>query len=116
MLKNYFQNEPRDDARKIREKLTSKLLSLDRALEPALPVFLALLDVAVEDLEWAKLDPLQRRRQTLDTLKAKLPRDVRDTTSTDFLATKLGGRLKRQYDFTPDEFHAVFAKLAGLVR
>ena len=75
MLKNYFQNEPRDDARKIREKLTSKLLSLDRALEPALPVFLALLDVAVEDLEWAKLDPLQRRRQTLDTLKRLLLRE-----------------------------------------
>ena len=54
--------------------------------------------------------------QTLDTLKAKLPRDVRDTTSTDYLATKLGGRLKRQYDFTPGEFHAVFAKLAGLVK
>ena len=75
MLKNYFQIEPRDDARKIREKLTSKLLSLDRALEPALPVFLALLDVAVEDLEWAKLDPLQRRRQTLDTLKRLLLRE-----------------------------------------
>jgi hypothetical protein len=54
--------------------------------------------------------------QTLDTLKAKLPREVRDTSKMDFIATQLGGRLKRQYDFTPEEFHATFAKLAGMVK
>jgi hypothetical protein len=37
LLKSYFQIEPKDDARKIREKLTGKLLSLDRALRPTLP-------------------------------------------------------------------------------
>ena len=35
-------------ARKIREKLTGKLLTLDRALEPTLPALLALLDVSVD--------------------------------------------------------------------
>lgn len=54
--------------------------------------------------------------QTLDTLKSKLPREVRDTSKTDFLATQLGPRLKRQYEFTPEEFFAAFAKLAGMVR
>jgi hypothetical protein len=54
--------------------------------------------------------------QTLDTLKSKLPREVRDTSKMDFLATTLGGRLKREYEFTPDEFHAAFGKLAGMVK
>ena len=39
----------RDDPRRIREKVTGKLLALDRALEPTLPAFLWLLDVPVED-------------------------------------------------------------------
>jgi class 3 adenylate cyclase/tetratricopeptide (TPR) repeat protein len=72
LLKRYFQIEARDDARKIREKLTSKLLSLDRRLEPKLPVLLSLLDIPVDDPEWARLDPSQRQRQTLDTLKRLL--------------------------------------------
>jgi hypothetical protein len=54
--------------------------------------------------------------QTLDSLKTKLPREVRDTSKTDFLATQLGGRLKRQYEFTPEELHAAFAKVAGIVK
>ena len=36
LLRAYFQIEARDEARKIREKVTGKLLSLDRALEPSL--------------------------------------------------------------------------------
>jgi AAA ATPase-like protein/adenylate/guanylate cyclase family protein len=34
LLRFYFQIEPRDDARRIREKVTGKILFLDRALEP----------------------------------------------------------------------------------
>jgi AAA ATPase domain/Adenylate and Guanylate cyclase catalytic domain len=49
LLRDYFQIESRDDTRKIREKVTGKLFSLDRALEPSLPAMLALLDVPVED-------------------------------------------------------------------
>jgi hypothetical protein len=75
LLRGYFGIEPRDDNRKIREKITGKLFSLDRALEPTLPVFLSLLDVPVEDAEWTKLDPSQRRRQTLDALKRLLLRE-----------------------------------------
>src|SRR5881296_3782984 len=36
LLKAYFQIEPRDDARKIRERVTEKVLSLEPALAPAL--------------------------------------------------------------------------------
>jgi class 3 adenylate cyclase/tetratricopeptide (TPR) repeat protein len=75
LLRSYFGIEPRDDARKMREKVTGKLVSLDRALETTLPAFLSLLDVSVEDPEWAKLDPAQRRRQTLDGLKRLLLRE-----------------------------------------
>src|SRR5262249_36514221 len=43
LLRSYFQVEPREDVRKIREKVTGKLLSLDRALEAAPPALLAIL-------------------------------------------------------------------------
>jgi tetratricopeptide (TPR) repeat protein len=75
LLHSYFAVEPRDDDRKMREKVTGKLLSLDRALEPTLLVFLSLLDLPVEDAEWTKLDPSQRKRQTLDALKHLLLRE-----------------------------------------
>jgi len=75
LLRGYFQIEARDDARKIREKVTGKLLSLDRALEPSLPALLWLLDVPVEDPQWQRLDPPQRRQQTLDGIKRLLLRE-----------------------------------------
>ena len=75
LLRTYFQIEPRDDARKIREKVTGKLLSLDRALEPSLPAFLWLLDVPEEDLQWENLEPPQRRQRTLDGVKRLLLRE-----------------------------------------
>jgi class 3 adenylate cyclase/tetratricopeptide (TPR) repeat protein len=75
LLKAYFQLDPRDDARKIREKVTGKIVSLDRALEPGLPAFLALLDVPVGDPQWEALDPPQRRQRTLEALKRLLLRE-----------------------------------------
>jgi hypothetical protein len=75
LLKGYFQLEPRDDARKIGEKVTGKMLSLDENLGPALPAVLSLLDVPVEDPAWQRLDPAQRRRRTLDGIKALLIRE-----------------------------------------
>jgi predicted ATPase len=75
LLRTYFQVEPRDEARKIREKITGKLLSLDRALEPSLPAFLWLLDVPAEDAQWETLEPPQRRQRTLDGVKRLLLRE-----------------------------------------
>jgi class 3 adenylate cyclase len=68
LLKGYLEVGDRDEPRAIREKVTGKLLALDRALEPALPAFLALLDVPVEDRRWEVLDPPQRRQRTIDAL------------------------------------------------
>jgi class 3 adenylate cyclase/tetratricopeptide (TPR) repeat protein len=75
LLKAYFQIEARDDARKMREKVTGKLLTLDPALQPTLPAFLALLDISGEDPQWQTLDPAQRRQRTLDALKRLVLRE-----------------------------------------
>jgi class 3 adenylate cyclase/predicted ATPase len=75
LLKAYFAIEDRDDVRKIREKVTGKLLTLDKSLEPTLPAFLTLLDVSGEEELWQSLDPPQRRQQTLDAVKRLLLRE-----------------------------------------
>ncbi|HKZ05118.1 MAG TPA: adenylate/guanylate cyclase domain-containing protein [Methylomirabilota bacterium] len=80
LLKGYFKIGDRDDLREIREKVTGKLLTLDRGLEPALTTLLALLDVPIDDRAWQTLDPLQRRQRTLDALKRLLLREARERT------------------------------------
>jgi class 3 adenylate cyclase/tetratricopeptide (TPR) repeat protein len=75
LLKAYVQLEDRDDGQRMREKVTGRLLTLDPALGPTLPAFLALLEVAVEDAPWQALDPSQRRQRTLDALKRVLLRE-----------------------------------------
>jgi class 3 adenylate cyclase/tetratricopeptide (TPR) repeat protein len=75
LLKAYVQIEDRDDRRRIREKLTGRLLTLDPALDPTLPALLSLLEVPVEDPHWQALDPSQRRQRTLDALKRLLLRE-----------------------------------------
>ena len=75
LLKGYFQIAPHDDARRRREKVTGKLLTLDRALEPTLPALLALLEVPVEDPQWHAFDPPQRRQLTLEAIKHLLLRE-----------------------------------------
>jgi class 3 adenylate cyclase/tetratricopeptide (TPR) repeat protein len=75
LLKTYLQIEEWDDSRRICEKLTRKLLTLDRALEPTVPALLALLDVPVEDPEWQALDPSRRRQRTLEACKRLVLRE-----------------------------------------
>jgi len=76
LLGAYFQIDKRDDARKVREKVTGKLLALDRALEPALVPVLALLDVRVDDAAWEALDPPKRRHRTVEAVKRLLLRET----------------------------------------
>jgi predicted ATPase len=78
LLKSYFQVEDRDDVRRLREKVTGKLLTLDEALKPTLPAFLSLLDVPVEDRAWQNLDPPQRRGRTLEAIKRLLLRESQE--------------------------------------
>ncbi len=75
LLKGYFAIEDRDGPRAVQEKLTGKLLTLDRALEASLPALLSLVDVPTDDPQWPTLDPQQRRRRTLDAVKRLLVRE-----------------------------------------
>jgi class 3 adenylate cyclase/tetratricopeptide (TPR) repeat protein len=75
LLRAYFRVHDGENHREIREKLTGKLLTLDRALEPTLPALLALFDVPIEDAQWERLDPPQRRQRNLDAVKRLLLRE-----------------------------------------
>ena len=74
LLRTYFDIEATDDSRRLCEKVTAKVLSLDHVLEPILPALFSLLDVAAEDEDWERLDPPQRRRRILDGVKVLLLR------------------------------------------
>ncbi len=75
LLKDYFRIEERDDQRRVREKVTGKVLAFDDALRPTLPSLLSLLDVDVEDRGWDALDPSERRRHTHDAVIRTLLRE-----------------------------------------
>src|SRR5262245_54856606 len=75
LLKRYVQVEDRDDTRTIRARVTGQVLTLDAALQETIPALLALLDALPEDSPFRTLDPPQRRRRTLDSLKRLLLRE-----------------------------------------
>src|SRR5207248_8729454 len=75
LLRTYFRIDDRDNERRIREKVTGKLLTLDESLRPTLPAFFQLLDLPAEDEEWQNQDPGQRRQRTLDAVKRLLLRE-----------------------------------------
>jgi class 3 adenylate cyclase/tetratricopeptide (TPR) repeat protein len=68
-LKRYCHVEEHDDTRTIRAKVTGQVLTLDSALQDAVPALLSLLDALPEDNPFVQLDPPQRRQCTLDGLK-----------------------------------------------
>ncbi len=75
LLRIYFGIEDRDDVRRVREKLTGKLLTLDEGLRPTLPAFQSLLDLPVEDGAWKNLGADQQRQRVLDAVKRLLLRE-----------------------------------------
>ena len=75
LLKGYFHVGDRDTPREVREKVTGKILTLDRALEPTLPALLALLEVG-DDAHWQGLEPPQRRQRTLNAVRRLLLREA----------------------------------------
>ena len=75
LLKAYCRIEDRDDLRAVRAKITGQLLTLDEALQDTVPAMLALFEALPADSPFLSLDPLQRRRRTLEALKRVLLRE-----------------------------------------
>ena len=75
LLKNYFQITPQDDERGCREKVTGRVLTLDRHLEDTLPYLFALLGVADPSAALAQMDPQIRRQRTFEAIKRLLVRE-----------------------------------------
>ncbi|HEX7784639.1 MAG TPA: adenylate/guanylate cyclase domain-containing protein [Methylomirabilota bacterium] len=75
LLRGYFGIEGRDDLRTVRAKVTGTLLTLDRALEEAVPALLWILDVPDPGEAFLRLPPPQRRRRAIDSVKRVLLRE-----------------------------------------
>src|SRR5439155_26335055 len=72
LLKNYFQLTLQDDERKRREKITGKVLTLDRSLEDTLPYLFFLLGLAEPTSSLPHMDPQIRRQRILEAIKRLL--------------------------------------------
>jgi class 3 adenylate cyclase/tetratricopeptide (TPR) repeat protein len=75
LLKTYFRIADRDDERTRREKVTGKVLALDRALEDTLPHLFALLGIPSGDAGLDGMDPSIRRRRTREAVKSLIVRE-----------------------------------------
>ena len=75
LLKTYFRIADRDDERTRREKVTGKVIALDRALEETLPHLFALLGIPAGDARIDEMDPSIRRRRTREAVKSLIVRE-----------------------------------------
>jgi len=75
LLKNYFHITPQDDERSRREKVTGRVLTLDRSLEDILPYLFALLGLADPISSLQQMDPQIRKRRTFEAIKRLLVRE-----------------------------------------
>jgi len=78
LLKTYFQISARDDERLFREKVRSRLLTLDPALEAQLPYLLYLLGISEAGSTVASMDPVVRRQRTFEAIAHLLLRESRN--------------------------------------
>ena len=75
LLKNYFQLGVQDDERQRREKITGRVLTLDRSLEDILPYLFFLLGIAEPTSPLQQMDPQIRRKRILEAIKRLLVRE-----------------------------------------
>jgi class 3 adenylate cyclase/tetratricopeptide (TPR) repeat protein len=78
LLHNYFDISTGDDERKRREKVTGRVLALDRSLEDTLPYLFSLLGIVEGGDPFAQMDAQVRRRRTQDAVKRILLRESLD--------------------------------------
>jgi class 3 adenylate cyclase len=75
LLHGYFKITGEDDQRTRREKLTGRILALDRSLENTLPYLFSLLGIVEGDDSLAQMDGQIRKRRTLEAIKRILLRE-----------------------------------------
>jgi class 3 adenylate cyclase/predicted ATPase len=80
LLKDYFRIGDRDDERTQREKVTGRVLALDRALEEAMPYLFALLGIQDPGGPLDEMDSTVRRRRTREAIKSLIHRESLDHT------------------------------------
>jgi len=78
LLRDYFRIGDRDDERTQREKITGRVLALDRALEDALPFLFALLGIQDPAGPLDEMDSTVRRRRTREAIKSLIHRESLD--------------------------------------
>jgi len=75
LLKGYFAISVQDDERQKQEKITGKVLTLDRNLEDILPFIFALLGVPERSSHMQQMDPQTKRHRTFEAVKRLLVRE-----------------------------------------
>jgi predicted ATPase len=75
LLHSDFGIEPGDDARKRREKVTGRIVTLDAALEDTRPYLFGLLGLVESDDPLAQMDGQVKKRRTLEAIKRILLRE-----------------------------------------
>jgi len=75
LLHGYFRIVGEDDQRTRREKLTGRILALDRSMEDTLPYLFSLLGIVEDEDPLAQMDGQIRKRRTLDAIKRILLRE-----------------------------------------
>jgi len=75
LLYSYFEISSEDDARKRREKINGRILTLDRSLEDTLEYLYGLLGISDEDNQIAEIQAQTRKHRALDAVKRILLRE-----------------------------------------
>ncbi|CAG2153228.1 hypothetical protein LMG31506_04776 [Cupriavidus yeoncheonensis] len=78
LLRSYFRITPQDDTRRVHEKVTGKVLTLDRGLEDVLPYLLHLLGISEPGSKLADMGASLRRDRTFDAMTRLLVRESRN--------------------------------------
>lgn len=78
LLRNYFQLTTQDDERLCREKVTGRLLTLDRTLDECLAYLLYLLGISEPGSPLPTMDPAIRRQRTFEAIARLLVRESAD--------------------------------------
>jgi predicted ATPase/energy-coupling factor transporter ATP-binding protein EcfA2 len=74
ILRSYFDIKEGDPEFIIKKKMADKIAALDEKLENALPPFMELLALKVDDEDFSKLEPQQKREKTFEAIRNLLIR------------------------------------------